>query len=217
MFLLYTFSAVAIIIIIALLLFYGGNFLLKQVVDSVINKNGNIEKFRNKDEKDFNSIQNVDECKKMDNLNKDRMHFQTSSNIPLSPIPEEYFVDEIYNNKEYNSNLTNDLKSGKICIPVPKLLYEGIWDQKIIYDKNNNDIQTNKWEITDGKITSDYYCSNNLIRLNKDMPPENEITNPTATACAEGGNYYMYYNDEIDDKCDKEISCFPNVFNKGIY
>ena len=61
------------------------------------------------------------------------------------------------------------------------------------------------------KIDSQY----KLIEINKPFP-ENYIDNTAIYQNKNGGKYYTYYNDEVNDKYDTEIQCFPSVFNPNI-
>ena len=104
------------------------------------------------------------------------------------------------------------LQKGKYCLKKSKLLYDGIWDPII---NKNNDFEQESWNLTNGDLYDGYYCSDKLIQVNKPLP-KNYI-DKSATPPIKDGDYYTYFNDPIDDKYDIELSCFPEVFNKGIY
>ena len=106
----------------------------------------------------------------------------------------------------------NDLKDGMYCLKKSKLLYDGIWNPII---NKESPYEYESWELTNGNLSDDYYCSDKLLEVNKPFP-ENYI-DKSATPEIEGGEYYTYFNDTENDKYDTEIQCFPQIFNKGIY
>lgn len=192
-------------IIFIFLTIAGGNFVLKMMVDNVLSKS---EKFQNMN--NDNLINPVDDCKKIDIESEKNLNFQTSTNIPLSPNYYKNYIGTIYMNDDIKQ--TNDLKDGMYCLKKSKLLYDGIWNP-IINKELPYEYQS--WELTNGNLSDDYYCSDKLLEVNKPFP-ENYI-DKSATPEIEGGEYYTYFNDTQNDKYDTEIQCFPQIFNKGIY
>ena len=192
-------------IIFIFLTIASGNFVLKMMVDNVLSKS---EKFQNMN--NDNLINPVDDCKKIDIESEKNLNFQTSTNIPLSPNYYKNYIGSIYMNDDIKQ--TNDLKDGMYCLKKSKLLYDGIWNP-IINKESPYEYQS--WELTNGNLSDDYYCSDKLLEVNKPFP-ENYI-DKSATPEIEGGEYYTYFNDTQNDKYDTEIQCFPQIFNKGIY
>jgi len=190
-------------IIFIFLTIAGGNFVLKMMIDNVLSKS---EKFQNMN----NLINPVDDCKKIDIESEKNLNFQTSTNIPLSPYYYKNYIGSIYMNDDIKQK--NDLKDGMYCLKKSKLLYDGIWNPII---NKESPYEYESWELTNGNLSDDYYCSDKLLEVNKPFP-ENYI-DKSATPEIEGGEYYTYFNDTQNDKYDTEIQCFPQIFNKGIY
>jgi len=202
------FLALFFIILFIIIIIFLGNSALRTMLDNVLSNKEGFENFN----KELN-ITDMDECRKMDSEFENKVNFQTASNIPLTPIKNSFFVNDLFNKEDTNNyKLNNDLKTGKNCMQIPKLLYDGIWDPHIVSNDNN---QTNNWELTNGNLSNDYYCSNDLLRVNKDIP--DNFKDMSSTPCIKGGEYYTYYNDENDDKNDYQIKCFEDIFNAGIY
>ena len=193
-------------IIFIFLTIAGGNFVLKMMIDNILSKS---EKFQNMNNDDL-IINPVDDCKKIDIESEKNLNFQTATNIPLSPNYYKNYIGSIYMNDDIKSK--NELKDGMYCLKKSKLLYDGIWNP-IINKESPYEYQS--WDLTNGDLSDDYYCSDKLLEVNKPFP-ENYI-DKSATPYIEGGDYYTYFNDTRDDKYDTEIQCFPQIFNKGIY
>jgi len=186
----------------------GGNVVLKMMIDNVLSKS---EKFQNMniDNSIDNSIVNpVDDCKKIDLKSEQNLNFQTATNIPLSPNYYQNYIGSIYMNNDTKKN--NDLKDGMYCLKKSKLLYDGIWNPIINKD---SPYEYESWNLTNGNLSDDYYCSDKLLEVNKPFP-ENYI-DKTATPIIKGDNYYMYFNDTKNDIFDTEIECFPEIFDTG--
>jgi hypothetical protein len=186
----------------------GGNVVLKMMIDNVLSKS---EKFQNMniDNSIDNSIVNpVDDCKKIDLKSEQNLNFQTATNIPLSPNYYQNYIGSIYMNNDTKKN--NDLKDGMYCLKKSKLLYDGIWNPIINKD---SPYEYESWNLTNGDLSDDYYCSDKLLEVNKPFP-ENYI-DKTATPIIKGDNYYMYFNDTKNDIFDTEIECFPEIFDTG--
>lgn len=188
----------------------GGNFLLRSMVDNALGK----EDFRNINEMDKNNIDDnsivnpLDDCKKIDLESQESLNFQTTTNIPLSPYYYKNYIGKIYiENPVHN----NELKEGSQCLKKNKLLYDGIWDPKINKDAS---YEYETWNLTNGNLYDDYYCSNKLLEVNKPFPKD--YIDMSATPPIEDGHYYTYFNDTQNDVCDKEIQCFPEIFNTGL-
>ena len=112
-----------------------------------------------------------------------------------------------------NKDTTKYKTGGYFHLPKNKLLYDGIWEQN-----NNNEIPYiyQSWKLVDKPVPYDYYTSNKFFEIHKKMPP-NLIDNTALYKNNENPKYYTYINDNMNDVCDKEISCFEDVFNKGMY
>jgi hypothetical protein len=185
----------------------GGNYALRIMIDNVLSKT---EKFQNIN--DNNLIVNpMDDCKKIDLETEKNLNFQTATNIPLSPNYYKNYIGSIYMDDNNNHN-NNDLKTGMYCLEKSKLLYDGIWNPII---NKESPYEYESWQLTNGNLSDDYYCSDKLIEVNKPIP-ENYI-DKSATPEIKGGDYYIYFNDTKDDIFDTEIQCFPQIFNQGIY
>jgi len=200
-------SLIFAIIFLLLFIFFviaGGNYLLKSVIDHVLN---NTEEFTNMNpKKDVvdNSINPVDKCRKIDFDNKDTLNFQTATNIPLSPYEYKDHVGALYTNESDNRDLKENLELGNIyCLKKSKLLYDGIWDSKIEQDGTS---LTQKWNLTNGDISDDYYCSNKLIEVNKPIP--RNFHDMSATPILGHTPMYEFINDPVNDPNDTEITYF---------
>lgn len=202
----YIILTILFILLFIFLIFIIINYILKKMIDNILNKP---EKFQNMND-DISVINPLDDCKKIDLITEKNLNFQTGTNIPLSPYYYKNYIGTIYMNDNIKNN--NELKDGEYCLKKNKLLYDGIWDSDINKD---SPYEFQNWELTNGNITNDYYCSNKLLEVNKKIP-ENYI-DKSATPYIKGEKYYIYFNDEILDKYDTEIECFPEIFNNGIY
>ena len=176
------------------------------MIDNVLS-NSDGEHFSNMEEI---IIRPEDECKKIDELSQNTLNFQTGTNIPLSPNYYKNFIGSVYIDDD-DKNPYNPFNKGKHCLKKNKLLYDGIWDSDI---KNNSPYETQEWKLTNGNLTNGYYCSNKLLEVNKPMPKN--FIDKSATPPPIPTNYYVYFNDTVDDVFDKELICFPSVFNDGI-
>jgi len=186
----------------------GGNVILRMMIDNVLSKT---EKFQNMniDNQIDNSVVNpIDKCKKIDLKSEENLNFQTATNIPLSPNYYKNYIGSIYINNNIKNN--NDLKNGSYCLKKSKLLYDGIWNPIINKD---SPYEYESWNLTNGDLSDDYYCSNKLLEVNKPFP-ENYI-DTSATPIIKGNNYYTYFNDINNDIFDTEIECFPEIFDTG--
>lgn len=198
-------SFIFAIIFLLLFIFFciaGGNFLLKSMIHNVLSSKENFDNY----EKEINPI---DDCRKIDLISQDQLNFQTATNIPLSPYQYKNYIGSIY--MDNNIKQKNELTNGKYCMKKSKLLYDGIWDPDI---QKEAPYEYEKWKLTNGNISDSYYCSNKLFEVNKPLPPN--YKDYSATPPITDGKYYTYFNDTQDDVFDKEIHCFPSVFNAGI-
>jgi len=200
-------SLIFAIIFLVIFIFFviaGGNYLLRSVVDHVLDGlNGSNEGFSNFEH--MNNIVNpTDSCKKIDFDNKDKLNFQTATNIPLSPNYYKDHVGIIYTNETDGRDLKMNLElDNSYCLKKSKLLYDGIWDNKV---HKYNSYLYNTWSLTDGDISDDYYCSNKLIEVNRQMPKN--FIDMSATPTLEKIPIYTYINDAVYDVNDTEITCF---------
>ena len=202
-------SLIFCIIFFILFIFFsivGGNYALRIMIDNILSKT---EKFQNMDNDNFN-VNQVDDCKKIDLESEEKLNFQTATNIPLSPNYYKNYIGSIYMNDDIKS--INELKDGMYCLKKSKLLYDGIWNPII---NKESPYEDETWELTNGDLSDDYYCSDKLLEINKPFP-KNYI-DKSATPVIKGEKYYTYFNDTVDDVFDTEIQCFPQIFNKGIY
>jgi len=203
------FSLILSIIFLILFIFLiiaGGNYILKQMIDNILLKT---EKFENKKILENDSIINpLDECKKIDLEGEYVLNLQNATNIPLSPNYYRDYIGYMYMNE--NENNKDELPKNNYCLKKSKLLYDGIWESNII---NETPYKYEKWNLTNGNITDNYYCSNKLIEMNKPLPLN--YIDRSSTPNIIGGNYYTYFNDNVDDIFDSEIKCFP-LINKNV-
>lgn len=199
-------SLIFSIIFFILFIFFcimGGNYLLKVMIDNILNKN-NIEKFNNINDGIINPI---DECIKLDIECQNKLNFQTATNIPLSPNNYKNYIGDVHihtDNKTVNNN--NDNKNGLYCLNKNKLLYDGIWESKI---NINTPYEHETWKLTKGDVPYDYYCSDKLIEVNKPFPTN--FIDKSAVSINNDSDYYMYFNDTQNDVFDKEIQCFDQI------
>jgi len=183
----------------------GGNYLLRSIIDNVLSVDS-LETFSNEN---FLNVKPVDHCTKIDEITENTLNFQTATNIPLSPNHYKNYIGVQY--IDDNQKDINPFKNGSFCLKKSKLLYDGIWNPEII---NESPYEYEKWNLTNGNLSDDYYCSDKLIEINKPMP-KNYI-DKSAVYQRNGNKYYTYFNDTVNDIYDTEISCFPSVFNTGI-
>jgi hypothetical protein len=197
-------SLIFAIIFLVLFIFFviaGGNYLLRSVLDHVLN---NTEEFTNMNPDTNLLINPVDKCRKIDFDNKDKLNFQTATNIPLSPFEYKDHVGALYTNESDNHDLKTNLELGNTyCLKKSKLLYDGIWDSKIEQDGT---FLTQKWNLTNGDLSDDYYCSNKLIEVNKPIPKN--FLDMSATPILGHTQMYQFINDPINDPNDTEITYF---------
>lgn len=202
------FSIIITVILIILFIFFIimiGNYTLSKVIDSFIG-NDTVEKFDNKPHK--KDVNELDDCRKIDLKGNNTLNFQTGTNIPLSPNYYKDYVGKIYTTDQNIKIMKNDKK---YALYKPKLLYDGIWNPVM---ESNDGYDNQSWELTDGNLVYDDYWSNNLLRTNKEIPKD--YIDKTAVTPIIGGQYYTYCNDLSDDVDDKELSCFPSIFNTGL-
>jgi len=199
--------AIFFLILFVILSIAGGNYLLSNMLHNII---GNKENFSNFDE--LTNINKIDECKKIDQENYNQLNFQTATNMPLSPTNYKNYVGSIY--IDDNIKEVNELDKGMYCMSKPKLLYDGIWDSKI---NNESPYEHETWHLTDGNLSSGYYCSDKMIEVNKPIPDDYKDKSAIYMSDQIDGGYYTYFNDNVDDVYDTEIQCFGEVFNAGIY
>ena len=211
---------VIFILIFLFLCYAGGNYLLHNMINNVLasestqNKNPIIEKFQNKSVNQFQAdgkINPLDECKKMDEMNQNTLNFQTGTNIPLSPNYYKDYVGNIYCNTEPIKE-TLELSKGNYCMKKPKLLYDGIWNPKM--ESNDDGFEYQNWNLTKGNLYEGYYCSDKLLQVNKDIPPN--FKDMSATLPVEGGEYYNYLIDSYQDPLDTQLHCFGNISPKDL-
>jgi len=199
-------SLIFAIIFLVLFIFFviaGGNYLLKSVIDHVLN---NTEDFTNMDQPNsqLEVINPVDRCRKIDFDNKDKLNFQTATNIPLSPYFYKDHVGTLYTNEVNERDLKTSLElENTYCLKKSKLLYDGIWDMNI--EKDGSYVYE-KWNLTDGNLSDDYYCSNKLIEVNKPFPKN--FVDMSATPILGNTPVYEFINDPVYDPNDTEITYF---------
>lgn len=210
------FFACLFLLFFVIIIVLAGNSLLRSMLDNLLGaKKEHFENNQQQKTSDEPNITDLDACRKIDMEFEGKLNCQTTSNIPLTPIKNSFFINDLFenNSKSNEYDLTNDLKQGKECMKIPKLLYDGIWDSNNISDGDGN--ETDAWKLTNGNLSSGIYCSNDMLKINKPIP--DNFKDMSSTPCIKGGTYYTYYNDENDDKNDYELACFEDVFNAGIY
>ncbi len=206
--------AIIFIILFIILCFFGGNYILRGMLEKMV---GNKEHFNDFNE-EINKIAELDECKKIDLENQNQLNFQTATNIPLSPNNYKNYIGSIYINNDANKDANffdnGDIDKGKYCLEKPRLLYDGIWDQQI---KIESPYEHETWKITNGNLSAGYYCSDKLLQVNKPIPrnyiDKSAVCNNNDSSV---DTYYTYFNDTHDDIFDTETTCFPSVFTAGI-
>jgi len=208
-------SLIFCIVFIFLFLFLcyaGGNYILNNMINNILSgqKLSNKENFENKFE-DYGKINPLDECRKIDEFSQNTLNFQTGTNIPLSPNYYKDYVGNIYCNTEPIKE-TLELSKGNYCMKKPKLLYDGIWDSNM--ENNNEGYEYQNWNLTKGNLYEGYYCSDKLLQVNKEIPPN--FKDMSATPPVEGGEYYNYLIDSYQDPLDTQLHCFGNVSPKDL-
>jgi hypothetical protein len=174
------------------------NFLLRKALESFVTQD---EHFLN------DNLNNMDGCKKIDELSNEQLNFQTATSIPLSPY---------HNVSQYVGNVYSDDKMPEIVEPTtygfskPKLLYDGIWLPTI--EKGDN-VEKVNWTLTNGGIVDGHYFANgqNLFQQNKPFD-KNKIDKSAVYKYITNEKVYGYYNDVFDDPLDIEVDCFPEIF-----
>jgi hypothetical protein len=186
----------------------AGNHALRTAIDHVL-EGKEEENFTNKD--NDGELVKVDECKKIDEQSQKTLNFQTGTNIPLSQTSYKNYVGNTYIYKKKDNS--KNKKTGVFYLPKNKLLYDGIWEEK-----NNNEVPYiyQSWKLVDKPVPFDYYTSNKLFEINEKMP-YHLLDDSALYKNNENPKYYTYINDNVNDVCDKEIACFEDVFNKGMY
>jgi hypothetical protein len=205
--------ALIFFIIFIILSVVGGNYFLRNVLESLIGEKK--ETFRNIDD-ELDKLGKIDECKSTDWKNYNQLNFQTATNIPLSPNKYKNHIGSFYINKNVNEQsnyFDNDgLTDGKYCMSKPRLLYDGIWDANV---KIEAPFEEENWKLTNGNLSGGSYCSDKMIEVNKPIPKD--FKDKSAVWVNDnGGYYYTYFNDVNDDVFDTEVVCFPQVFDAGM-
>jgi len=197
------------LILFIILTIAGGNYALKSLLDSVIGDDSK-ETFDNYSNKN-NLINSMDSCKQIDKFNLEKLNKQTGTNIPLSPNNYDSYVGIIYDNMKDDKN--DDLKQGNYCLYKNELLYDGIWKSDMKNPKPG--FLDQDWTLTNGNVMNDYYCSNKLVQLNRNIPTNYVDMSQTPPPSKEIDSM-TYFNDCKDDPLDIQLSCFPPIFNKGM-
>jgi hypothetical protein len=179
---------ILIIIILFIFIFIaGGNFLLKLMVENAIKK----ENFKNKRENFKNKKENIEEnCEE----NIETLHFQTATNIPLSPYYYKNYVGELYVNNDNNNN--------------HELLYDGIW-YPTIHKESPYEYET--WKLNGNNKNRNCLYDDRFIQINKPFPENYIDKTMIQNINYNKGKYYTYYNDTQNDVEDKQIDCFENL------
>lgn len=92
-----------------------------------------------------------------------------SPNIPDDPQTKHQSCGKVCKKPEESRIASNQ---GKYTFPIPKLLYDGIWNDWTSFDKKN--IETKKWNMTENcKVpTEGQYAANKLFHLPECYLPE---------------------------------------------
>lgn len=128
-------------------------------------------------------------------------------NIPVDP-KTSYKICGKYCNQPSENNLAPN--NGNYIFPIPKLLYDGIWDNnRKIYDDKEIDIEVQKWGLTRRIPTNGKYATNKFFHL-----PAVYLA-PGQKACDPS----MYWNNreiletydrgDVRDNRDPEIAYWP--------
>lgn len=190
-------SLIFSIIFFILFIFFciiGGNYMLKMMLDNILSEN-----FDNLND---NVVNPIDECKKIDLETQETLNFQTATNIPQSPYNYKNYIGKIHISED-DDNKKESNKDGIYCLKKSKLLYDGIWESKI---DTESPFKIQKWNLTNGNLSDDYYCSDKLIEVNKPFPTN--YIDKTAVTSNNSEGYFMYFNDIHNDILDTEIQCF---------
>ena len=87
------FFAIFFIILFLIIVIFLGNSLLRSMLENLLgNKKEGFENYKEP------NITDLDECRKVDMEFDNKLNCQTASNIPLTPIKNSFFVNELFNN-----------------------------------------------------------------------------------------------------------------------
>ena len=82
------------IILFLIIVIFLGNSLLRSMLENLLgNKKEGFENYKE------TNITDLDECRKVDMEFDNKLNCQTASNIPLTPIKNSFFVNELFNNR----------------------------------------------------------------------------------------------------------------------
>lgn len=195
----------AVILLIILFIYGLFNYQLKNTLDKFSNQ----ENFSNQDQE---SIRPLDECRKYDEKGQQLLQTNVSAGIPEAPYRYNYYVGEIYQNKQDDS-LSKE--SGPYCVKKPKLLFDGIWSP-YIFAKDG--FERTEWSLTNGNLFEGEVCMKSLYNTLKPMPkwspPDCKVK--CINDC-EVGTYcngpVMNDPQDITDPDDSQAICFPSIFS----
>ena len=146
------------LVVCILLTIAGGNYALRNLVDSALGKK---ETFENPNQIKKKIINSMDDCKQIDKFNTGKLNMQTGTNIPLSPNYYDDYVGIVYDDIKDPKN--DELKNGDYCLYKNELLYDGIWKSNMKHSKSGFIEQD--WELTKGNVMNDYYYRSFLTRF----------------------------------------------------
>lgn len=126
-------------------------------------------------------------------------------------IPSAVNIPDKNNNIYFNTGVKNKNNNkyrlnGKYVFPIPKLTYDGVWDNKVYYNK---DTQNRKWYINKNIPSDGLYSGNKYLIL-----PEKTI-NIGDTIYSPEDNCNKFYPDKNNfkkelNKCSNEYICQRN-------
>ena len=76
-------------------------------------------------------------------------------------IPDNKGIAATYTDGDYK--IETKEKNGKFCFPIQKLMYDGIWDRKVM--NYNNGFQKNIWTLPIQPKKEGNYCTNKFINV----------------------------------------------------
>jgi hypothetical protein len=141
---------IILIIIISIILYTFFTILDKLIDDSKLSNENNKETFSNFNIKDSFDINNSSDINNQNVIN-------SPSTVSIPANESNPIV-----HTGYNCIHPISLDVGKYTFPIPKLLYDGIWDRKVKSDGNGN--QENQWTLPNGFILEGSYSTNKFIQ-----------------------------------------------------
>ncbi len=120
------------------------------------------ENFKNSIDNDV-SKEIEGDCKNI--LKPFELYTPTAVNIPTMDDVSNKSLPSFNTYKNYPNDVNNTL-DGKYCFPIEKLMYDGIWNDKV-KDINNKEPekQQREWNMSDKVKTNGLYCGDQFLKL----------------------------------------------------